>query len=379
MPDITTPGAAPIALDFLGDPFAMTGPEPSTIPTETSTEPQENTGKPAETTPAPAETDDIFDEAQYVKNTFGWDSPEVGKAELAELRRIKEESAKPITFANPDSEKAFNYIKEGKEEELYGHLGRKIKLSKAQELEAKNAISLHLQITNPNWTEQDVEDVLEERYPLPVQPKQEEGEDATAFDLRKAEWTAAVEKINRRISRDAISAKEDLKRLHSEIILPDIKREPPVDQQEIQKELEGQQARERYANAIESGYNKASGFKATVKDKEVEIGLAYDLTPEEKSVYKDKAKNLDLPTYFGTRWFNSDGTPKVEKIIHDLYRLENEEKIDQKFANDAASKRMEAYLKDKKKINLGNQPEGTFKPNIAAETEKALGEWAFSH
>lgn len=383
MPDTATNGAAPIDLPFLGDPFAMTAPEPTkdTPPAPAIPAAPAATDKPANapSPPKTEETDDIFDEAQYVKNTFGWDSVDIAKQELAELRRIKEESAKPITFANPDSEKAYNYLKEGKEAELYSHLDRKIKLSKAESLEAKNAIALHLQMTNPAWTQQDIDDVMEETYPVPPQPKAEEGEEPTAFELRKAEWTAAVDKINRRITRDSLAAKEQLKKLHSEIILPDIKRDAPVDPQAAQKVLDAQQARERYATAIESAYNTASGFKATVKDKEVEIGLTYDLTPEEKIAYKDKAKNLDLPNYFGARWFNEDGTPKVDKIMHDLYRLDNEEKIDAKFANDGASKRMEAYLKDKKQTNLGKPPEGTFKPNVTAETEEALGKWAFAN
>jgi hypothetical protein len=50
----------------------------------------------------------------------------------------------------------------------------------------------------------------------------------------------------------------------------------------------------------------------------------------------------------------------------------------QKFANDAGSKRMDAYLKGKKNIDLGGKGnEGTFQPNAKEATEKALGEWAF--
>jgi hypothetical protein len=334
-----------------------------------------------EDTPAPVippkEEDDIFDEVQYVKNTFGWDSVEAGKAEIARLKKLEEQ---PVTFANADSEAAFNYLKEGKLEDLHNLLDRKIRLSKADTLDAKNAIALHLRATKPHYTDQDIQDVLEETYPTPTQPKQGAEEDPAAFEDRTKEWQAAVEKINRRINRDSLAAKDELKKLHSELILPDINRvDPKLVQEATQKELEATQRRERYLQAVESDYIKVDGFKTTYKDKEVEIPLSYELTPEEKVAYKEKIKSIDLQAYFGPRWFKEDGSPMVDKIMHDIYRLENEEKITQKLVNDAGSKRMDAYLKGKKNIDLGGKgTEGTFTPDAKAATEKALGEWAFS-
>lgn len=385
MPDtLVSPGAAPIDLGFI-NPFDTTlvkepvvatpAPAAATEPV-VEPEPSKTQDTPAPP-PPPKEEDDIFDEIQYVKNTFGWDNVEAGKAELERLRALEKQ---PITFANPDSEKAFNYLKEGKEAELYSLLDKKMKLSKAETLEAKNAIALHLQMTNPHYTQQDVEDVLEERYPAPAQPKKGADEEDAEFEARQNEWKAAMEKINRRINRDSLAAKADLKKLHFELVLPDINRvDPKLAQEVAQKELEAQQARERYLQTVDREYTKVEGFKATYKDKEVEIPLSYDITDEEKATYKEKIKTLDLREYFGPRWFNEDGTPKVNKIIRDLYRLENEEKIDQKLVNDAGSKRMEQYLKQRKNINLnGKAPEGNFAPDIVKEVEQKLGEWAFS-
>lgn len=371
-------GAAPIPGDFV-NPFDTTLVKDATP--QPATDKQQDAPPPpppkTEDTP-PKEEDDIFDEAQYIKNTFGWDNAEAGKVELAELRKLKD---KPITFANEESERAFNYLKDGKLEDLHGLLDKKIKLSKADALEAKNAIALHLQATNPHYTDQDVQDVLEERYPAPRQPKQGIEEDSAEFEARTAEWKAEVDKINRRINRDSLAAKEDLKKLHSELVLPDINRvDPKLAQVAAQKELEAQQSRERYLASLESDFTKADGFKITYKDKEAEIALSYGITAEEKVAYKEKLKNIDLREYFGPRWFNEDGTPKVNTMIEELYLLENKDKIMQKFANDAGSKRMDLYLKGKKNVHVdGKGQEGTFQPNAKEATEKALGEWAFAH
>ena len=377
MPDTSvSPGAAPIDLGFI-NPFDTTlVKEPAADPV-VNDPPPPPAAKVDDPPPPPKDEDDIFDEASYVKTTFGWDNVEAGKAELQRLRDLEKQ---PVTFANTDSEMAFNYLKEGKLPELHSLLDKKMKLSKADALEAKGAIALHLQMTNPHYTQQDVDDVLEERYPAPAQPKQGADEEAAEFQARTAEWQVAVDKINRRINRDSLAAKDDLKKLHSELVLPDINRvDPKLAQEAAQKELDAQQARERYLQTVDRDYAKVEGFKTTYKDKEVEIPLSYDLTDEEKTAYKEKIKTLDLREYFGPRWFNEDGTPKVNKIIRDLYRLENEEKIDQKLVNDAGSKRMEQYLKQRKNISLdGKQPEGTFAPDIVKEMERKLGEWAFA-
>lgn len=386
MPDtLVSPGAAPIDLGFI-NPFDTTlvqepvatppapaaSAEPAATPAATKVE-----DTPPPPPPPPKEEDDIFDEVQYVKNTFGWDNVEAGKAELERLRALEKQ---PVKFANADSEAAFNYLKEDKLPELHTLLDKKIKLSKADTLDAKNAIALHLQVTNPHYTQQDIEDVLEERYPAPAQPKKGVDEEDSEFEARQNEYKATMEKINRRINRDSLAAKEDIKKLHSELVLPDINRVDPQQAQETaQKELAAQQSRERFLASLESDFVKADGFKTTYKDKEAEIQLSYGITPEEKVAYKEKLKNIDLREYFGPRWFNEDGTPKVNTMIEELYLLENKDKILQKFANDAGSKRMDHYLKQRKNISLAGKPsEGTFAPDIAKETEQKLAEWAFA-
>jgi len=385
MPDtLVSPGAAPIDLGFV-NPFdttlvkepVVTPPAPAATTEPVVTPPTPEVKEPPAPATPPKEEDDIFDEVQYVKNTFGWDNVEAGKAELERLRALEKQ---PFKFPNADSEAAFNYLKEDKLPELHSLLDKKIKLSKADTLDAKNAIALHLQVTNPHFTQQDIDDVLEERYPAPAQPKKGADEEDAEFEARQNEYKAAMEKINRRINRDSLAAKEDLKKLHSELVLPDINRvDPKLAQEAAQKELEATQARERFLQTLDRDFKNVEGFKATYKDKEVEIPLSYDITDEEKAAYKEKIKTLDLREYFGPRWFNEDGTPKVNRIIRDLYRLENEEKVDQKLVNDAGSKRMEQYLKQRKQISLdGKKPEGTFAPDITKEQEQRLGEWAFA-
>jgi len=370
MSDTATGGVAPIEGGFI-NPFDTTLVKEVTLPASASSEPAPPMVEPPATNTPPAPPappvveDDIFDEVQYVKNTFGWDDVEKGKAELAELRRLKEQ---PITFANQESERLFNLIKEGKEAEVYGILDKKMKLSKADEMAAKDAISLHLQYSNPHYTAQDIEDVLEERYPKPPEPKAVEGEEPAEFEARKAEWNQTIEKINRRINRDALAAKDELKKLKSELVLPDINRvDPALQQQAAQKELEAQQARDKYLQSVESDFNKVTGFKATYKDKEVEIPITYSIADDEKpslvQFVQDEilGEHFNVNDFFGKRWFDEKGMP-TKTLYEDAYYFRNKDKVHQKFVNEAISKIQEHNFKAKSNINVNAQPQGTYNP-----------------
>ena len=66
-------------------------------------------------------------------------------------------------------------------------------------------------------------------------------------------------------------------------------------------------------------------------------------------------------------------------MIRDLALLMNGEKISQKYVNDAANKRLELYLKDKKNINVnGTVTSGSFDPNNAKTEMQAVQEWVWN-
>ena len=80
---------------------------------------------------------------------------------------------------------------------------------------------------------------------------------------------------------------------------------------------------------------------------------------------------------FADRWLDTDGkTLKVEQMIKDLSRLYADDKPIQKLVTDSANKRLEAFLKEKKQIDVTKQPQGTYVPNAPQSKEdKIIDAW----
>lgn len=309
--------------------------------------------------PPPAELEEIVNSDDFFRTNFGWDSLDAGKREIEELRKLKTTQAATTSFANETSEKIFNYLKSGKEDEVYDYLDRKRKLSSVEKMPGGDAIKLHIQQANPHYTPADVQDVFEERYTLPEKPASDGDDTDPAYVAMLAKYQQSVDKINRRIERDSFTAKQELAKLNTQLVLPDIQRTDPNASEAAQKELEGlQAARNGYLAALESDGTKFNGYNAEYKDKEVTIPISYAITPEEQSALKSRITEFDVDDYFLGRWF-PEGKANIPLIQEDLYLLENKGKVFQKLVNESATKMYEHRIKTQNNINVTGQPTQT--------------------
>lgn len=334
----------------------------------------------------------VFDEPVFLKNNFGWDTVDAGKSEIERLRNIEKQyqeiqnttQHQQIKFDDPESEKVFNYIKDKRTKELYQYLDTQERLSAVDSLSSQDKIKLSLQLQNKHYKPEDVNDIWEEKYSLPSKPIKEDDESDIEYQSRVNQYQATVDKVNRRIDRDAYDAAQQLQKMKSEIILPDIKTGKDTNEAAglSQEDLAKLQAtRDIYLQKLESDFKTFSGFKSTFKDKDVEFEVNYSVPENEQAAYKEKLKNFDLVSYFESRWWNQDGTPKVNQMMEDLYQLENKEKVFQKFVTDAAGQRLEQHVKLKKNIHINNGGSSSQQDLQTTTMEKAfqeLGEVAFS-
>ena len=118
-------------------------------------------------------------------------------------------------------------------------------------------------------------------------------------------------------------------------------------------------------------------FTATVKDEGVDFNVAYVPSMEEKQAVEKQMRefvenDLDVNVIFAERWVNSDNTINVKQMTKDLFLLQNEGKITQKYINEAANKRLALHLKKQSNIDLnGTNSGGTFDPsNQQSEMDK---------
>jgi len=203
--------------------------------------------------------DDVFDENTYVKNNFGFDNVEVAKKEIEELKN----KAKGFELANEDGKKAFEYLRDGKEEDLYNLLHSKKTIQKliaSDVTDPKIAADLvKLSMLNENkdkgLTEEDVEYLFNQKYSIPPKPVQEDTELEEEYNQRVSQWDAKVKDIQRGLSIEAKLAKPKLEQYNTQLVLPDIQKESnqgsTINSQEELRKIE--KLREGYLAALVAG------------------------------------------------------------------------------------------------------------------------------
>lgn len=326
----------------------------------------------------------LVDSNEYLKQHLGYDDWEVAKAELQQLRELKEKAQTPaeIKFANEQSQKLFDAWKEGKTDDVYSFLHKQKQLERLEKLElssvndASEIIKANLQFKNPDLTQKEIDFLYKKRYSIPLQPKQGLDQTDEEYAASVDEWKQTVQEREQEIIIEAKLARPELVKYKSELVLPDIPKAVPQQPRPDPKVLEANEAaRNLFLKTLDSEYNKFTGFETKVKDESVELPIAFNVPDDEKVAYANKLKNFDINEFFETRWFDGNGTPKVNQMMADLYLLENPEKVFQGLSNNAASKKMENFLKTKSNIKVDGSasPTNGFTPTAKDVQEKQEG------
>lgn len=305
-----------------------------------------------------------IDYNSFVKEHLGFENIDAAKEQINKWKEIK--PAEEIKFENEESKKLFEYIKAGeeKEDEVLDILQQRKQLKSIDKMNAEDVLKLHIQQTNKHYKPQDVQDIFEEKYQKPSKPEQSLNEDDADFEKRENEWKISCEKIDRKIERDAYSAKTELSGMVSKIVFPEIEKPKPQEQVDPEIEAKTQKIKEDFWRAFDSEYKSFNGFETKYQDKEVEIPISFTLTEQDKEDFKKEIEDgFDVESFIGNRWFNKDGKPNVSQIMADKTYFKFGDKIFQKFAQDAGARRLDAYIKDKKNIQFddGNKQQ-TFAP-----------------
>lgn len=320
--------------------------------------------------------DEVVDANEYLKQNLGYQDWEEAKKDIEELRKLKEQPKQEFI-------KGEDFWKE-KEQEIFDKLNKRAELRKLESLDITNAndaayvIKSNLRAKYPELDERDISDMFDENYSRLPKPIQKVDQTDEEFEAEVKLWESREDAINRKIVRDAKIAKPELIKLQNQIELPDIPTKNAVQelsQEDLQKLDDTKSA---FTKSAESFIKQFNGFSAVIKDKDVEIPISYDLSKEEKAEVESSLnvfveKGLDANAVFAKRWLNEDGTLNAESVIKDMALLLSGEKISQKYVNDAANKRLEAYLKDKKNISVSGSS-SPVQNNFGATQESQMKE-----
>lgn len=298
--------------------------------------------------------------------------PEPAPINKEELTNKDNDTEKPklpeqpqFSFHNEESEKFFNYFKDGKEEELRNFLNEKHKLSSLDAEKNEDIIKLNLQYSNSSYTKEEINDLFEEKYLRPDKPDEvEQGIDESDadFSLRQQKYekqlekfNKANEKIDKQIARDARLAKDELAKRNNEIVLPDIQKEQPKTNEPTPEELEGMK---KFAEAFQKSVNEDvpnfKGYEAEYESEGAKQSVKYEITPEETKAIQNRFQdpNLDLEQELFKRWFDKDGRFKAREAAEDFYLLENHKKIFAKMASEGANSALKNHIKNQKNIDF---------------------------
>ena len=321
-----------------------------------------------------------FDPNQFVRERFGFESVEEAEEQL---KRVKDFKEPEFNFENDISKTLFDAIKEGKTDEVYDILNQQKRLEKLTTADVDANLAVDIIKTNlankyKELNSDEIDLLFYEQYYTPQKPEQGYDESDEDYSQKLKAWQSQVDYAERKMIIDAKVYRTDLAKLKADIKLPDISREAEREA-ESQEEFEMQlAARSIYERTLDSQFQSFNGFNVSVKDGDVEIPISFNVGDDEKMAIKNDLSDFDSDSYFGDRWFNEDGTPKVNQIMADKYLLENREKIFSKFANEAAAQAVLAHIKKSGNININQPtPQGIPKPSADAERDR-LAAWAFS-
>ena len=214
-------------------------------------------------------------------------------------------------------------------------------------------------------TQTEIEYKYNKQFGFPKEPQPKDDDLEGEFEARKAQWQDTINDIKMNKIIEAKLAKPELENLKSKIVLPELPKTetPQLANQPTEQELK--QARDNFLQTLNSGYSKVAGFTTKVKDELVEIPISFKIPAEDKIAIKGRLEQgMNVDEYMDKRWFDENGKPKVDQIISDIYELENRDKVHSGIANDAAAKRLDAYIKASKNLNVNGtgMPQQTFQP-----------------
>ena len=258
-----------------------------------------------------------------------------------------------INFANDTSRKVFEYLKEGKVDEFLNVYQQQQKLTNLEKLDTDNVLKLKMKYENPELSDEEVEEEFNYKYGL-EQPDIDEDLDSPE-EIAKEKKRFEREKINmeRLKKKDLKEAKDFLRAKKEEIVLPNIETSST---QQLQSndvdEAAIKEYRDKYLNTIPTTIDDIVGFGSKYKDSELEFETTYVIDPQDKAGLKDKMQNFTLQDYFVPRYINEDGSFDTETIAHDLYVIENLDKIIEAHVSQAVNQTKASFVKGLKNANF---------------------------
>jgi hypothetical protein len=231
-------------------------------------------------------------------------------------------------------------------------------------------------------TQDEIEYKFKKQFSVPSKPVQRDIETDYEYEERVSEWESRVKDIETEMFIEAKLARPELEKYKNDLVLPEV----DWNFQDANKQQPSSEELEMYARVLDDFKSSAKqaldsfdGLTVSVKDEEVDIPLSYSVSQEEKSLISSKLEafaesNLDANVVLADRWLTKEGTVNTSQMVKDLALLYSEGRVGQKFANDAAAKRLAEYIKRTSNVTINSRTaQNTFgDPSAKTDMEKQI-------
>lgn len=308
----------------------------------------------------------------FIKEQFNFENVDEAKAEIENLRKLKDQKPQ-FEFVNEDSKKLYEAFSSGKEDDIYNYLSKKKEVERLSSAEvneqtALDILKLSIKSKNEDLTNTEVDFLLKKQYSFPKEPKQGLDELDDDFEARMNDWKEQVAEKKQEMIINAKLAKKEIEQLKSTIQLPtyEQKVESSIDPKELAKQ---EQLYKEFQSELAATVKNYQGINVKTKCEDAEILLTFSPKDDEKQQLQTKLNDFNVDDYFSPRWMTQDGKINSQKMMDDIYWLENKEAILQKIANESAAQ-MSLHIRQKNSnLKLNTDPTPTI-PNTEVQQQR---------
>lgn len=344
------------------------GQEPVAEDVATPETPEETPVAETTKTPEVPETPAVVEEAVNPLKDLGFDNIEDAKKEIEALRTLKANEGKPkdIEFADEDSKKIFELIRQGKKKEVGQWIQAQELLSDVETMNDESKLKLYIKMQNPKFDKELIEDEYNSIYNI--------DEDEYLDDPMKLRKERL--KLEQRIENDVVKAGEYFSQYAKKVELPDISQPEAIT---VDKEYEALKASMQsdmefektvITPAIQSLTEDKIKFAINVDDANNQMNFGVSITPEKKDFDEAKKDALNFDKFIASINYDDKGNFKSESLISAIMKLKHFDKYVQSAARQAVNAERLRVVAEKN--GGGGLPRDTNVPVEKSEFQKQM-------
>lgn len=364
------PSLAELAHLAFGDPLPAAATE-AAAPAVTETP-----AAPVGTVAVPTETsqEEIVDDIVYLKQQLGYENWEDAKAEIEELRKLKTAPPKTeeVKFTNEESKKLYQYLREGKEDEVAKYISGRQILKDVDNKPDEDKLKLYIKLQNPLFDSELIEDEYNSLYTIDENDekfKNAEG-DTDQLKLRKEKL-----RIQQRIQNDAQKAQEYFSQYKTKIELPDIQpQQATVDEGYEEYKASTAKSVEVYnsviAPAIKSLKESDVNLGISVNDESNQMKFDVAIVPEQTDFEKARQGALSVVDFLEKTCYDANGNFLPAKLQRLILLEQNFDKYAQSIARQAVNAERKRVIEKETPNNGVRRDYSVMTPEVKTELDK---------